>query len=488
MAVEEGDLVTQLMMLTDCQDRNTATFALESCGYDIAAAVAVVFEMGSLPIVSHTSTSSNSNDFYGDGIMGIMSGGGGMGIDEMRGLRRTGSDADIYDEDGVRRPDNVKRQRLLGDPIVGPLEYLHDPSLPPLALSAPKSAFSSSSNYVPKHEKERTLQKMYTTPRNLVCTGSLEDARDVCKCSTPPKWLLVNIQRESEWSCQILTREVWNNEDIQELVRTSFCLWQEPDSSSAGKLFVDRYKVFVFPYIAILDPRTAAVICHWNKKAAAMEDIYAWLLDFLSEKQFPGGADNKNLHRDVAVPSACVSLDDSTDSDIIILDGPPAPAASREIVKTSGDEIAVLDNSSSHEQATEVVSKYAERGFSVLHVLAHSRNSKTADTAAADTGDTQARKLKFKLEFASSKMSIELAESFCLMDLLCEVARFVGSKLPASSNDQHFDLVFGHPARRLSEKLDALRGEGGVDLLQIPLCSPGLPESGELLRVELHGK
>ena len=42
---EDGDVVSQLMVLTNCS-REVGNFALESCGWDLGAAVAVVFEMG----------------------------------------------------------------------------------------------------------------------------------------------------------------------------------------------------------------------------------------------------------------------------------------------------------------------------------------------------------------------------------------------------------------------------------------------------------
>jgi Thioredoxin-like len=40
------------------------------------------------------------------------------------------------------------------------------------------------------------------------------------------RWLLVNLQRDSEFSCHALNRDVWRDELVENLIREGFVFWQ----------------------------------------------------------------------------------------------------------------------------------------------------------------------------------------------------------------------------------------------------------------------
>lgn len=40
------------------------------------------------------------------------------------------------------------------------------------------------------------------------------------------KWLLVNIQEEAEFECQMMNRDTWSDEGVKSIVRSHFILWQ----------------------------------------------------------------------------------------------------------------------------------------------------------------------------------------------------------------------------------------------------------------------
>lgn len=40
------------------------------------------------------------------------------------------------------------------------------------------------------------------------------------------RWLLVNIQNSSEFTCQTLNRDIWSNESIKTVIKKSFIFWQ----------------------------------------------------------------------------------------------------------------------------------------------------------------------------------------------------------------------------------------------------------------------
>ncbi|RYG64548.1 hypothetical protein EON64_13760, partial [archaeon] len=67
---------------------------------------------------------------------------------------------------------------------------------------------------------------------------------------------MVNIQDESEFTCHLLNRDFWKASEVQDMVQCSFVFWQQLCISSQGQLFIERYKVRSFPFIAIIDPYT----------------------------------------------------------------------------------------------------------------------------------------------------------------------------------------------------------------------------------------
>ena len=40
------------------------------------------------------------------------------------------------------------------------------------------------------------------------------------------KWLLVNLQDSTEFSCQVLNRDLWSNEKVKKVIRNNFIFWQ----------------------------------------------------------------------------------------------------------------------------------------------------------------------------------------------------------------------------------------------------------------------
>jgi hypothetical protein len=70
-----------------------------------------------------------------------------------------------------------------------------------------------------------TLSDMFAPPSHLIhSAGGFQGARSVAKDSR--RWLLVNIQRDSEFSSHALNRDVWRDELVENLVREGFIFWQ----------------------------------------------------------------------------------------------------------------------------------------------------------------------------------------------------------------------------------------------------------------------
>lgn len=70
------------------------------------------------------------------------------------------------------------------------------------------------------------LEDMFSPPTSLMHkAGGFQGARQVAKDSK--RWLLVNIQKDSEFSSHALNRDVWRNDLVENLIREGFIFWQE---------------------------------------------------------------------------------------------------------------------------------------------------------------------------------------------------------------------------------------------------------------------
>ncbi|KZC12613.1 PREDICTED: UBX domain-containing protein 7 [Dufourea novaeangliae] len=110
--------------------------------------------------------------------------------------------------------------------------------------------------------KSNRLEDLFRPPYSILFLGSFLEAREHAK--TLNRWLLVNIQNPQEFACQILNRDVWSNQQIQEIIKDHFVLWQVLSNSSDGQRYIDFYNVSKYPYLAVIDPRTGECMQTYN--------------------------------------------------------------------------------------------------------------------------------------------------------------------------------------------------------------------------------
>ena len=132
------------------------------------------------------------------------------------------------------------------------------------------------------------------------------------------RWLLVNIQKDSEFASHALNRDVWRDELVENLVREGFIFWQtvsidgvtaqkkhrfegpahkhisvaggQFDITSEGRVYAERYKVYEFPHIGIIDPRTRRLMWKkegWTQQNPVTAEFFAeTAMDFCSRHSF----------------------------------------------------------------------------------------------------------------------------------------------------------------------------------------------------------
>ncbi|XP_029055106.1 UBX domain-containing protein 7 [Osmia bicornis bicornis] len=140
--------------------------------------------------------------------------------------------------------------------------------------------------------KSKRLEDLFRPPCNILFLGSFIEAREHAK--TLNHWLLVNIQNPQEFSCQILNRDVWSNQQIQEIIKDHFVLWQVLSNSSDGSRYVHLYDVYEYPYLAIIDPRTGECMQTYNH--VTVDILMSALNDMLSTHPSPECVSNDSFN------------------------------------------------------------------------------------------------------------------------------------------------------------------------------------------------
>jgi hypothetical protein len=135
----------------------------------------------------------------------------------------------------------------------------------------------------------KTLNNMFAPPLHLMHrAGGFQGARNVAKDAR--RWLLVNLQRDEDFACHALNRDVWRDELVENLVREGFIFWQAMDNTPDGMTYVQRYNVQAFPHVAILDPRTGRLMWKkegWTQVNPMTSEMFAQIAaDFCSHHTF----------------------------------------------------------------------------------------------------------------------------------------------------------------------------------------------------------
>jgi len=139
------------------------------------------------------------------------------------------------------------------------------------------------------------LARLFAPPWELMFNASWDEARDEGKAEK--KWLLVNIQNEKVFDCQVLNRDVWKNEGIMETVRENFVFLQYSKDDPRG----DQYCQYYFqqseiedeyPHVAIVDPRTGEQVKLWSRKMPSAAEFLMQLHEFLDRYSLESNARN----------------------------------------------------------------------------------------------------------------------------------------------------------------------------------------------------
>ncbi|GMG40007.1 unnamed protein product [Ambrosiozyma monospora] len=125
---------------------------------------------------------------------------------------------------------------------------------------------------------QRRLANIFRPPFDLIEKLDLDSAK--LKARGEKKWILINIQDVTDFSCQCLNRDFWKSNQIKDLVRENFVFLQYQHDSPNGQMYSNLYPFTDFPHIAILDPMTGERLKMWSTNP----EIHKWIeqvVDFM---------------------------------------------------------------------------------------------------------------------------------------------------------------------------------------------------------------
>lgn len=99
----------------------------------------------------------------------------------------------------------------------------------------------------------------------------IDTARSEARAAT--KWIMINLQDNSDFTSQTLNRDLWKDQTVKALVKENFVFLQYTKDSDDGLQYIQFYPFDKYPHIAILDPRTGERVKTWSASLPAMEFV-----------------------------------------------------------------------------------------------------------------------------------------------------------------------------------------------------------------------
>lgn len=182
-------------------------------------------------------------------------------------------------------------------------------------------------------ETQRRLARIFRPPFDLIEKLNLTNAKQ--KARQEKKWLLVNIQDNAEFQCQMLNRDFWSDRNVKDLVKDNFIFLQYQKDSRSGEEYSQFYQFTEYPHISILDPITGERLKMWSGVPATnswIQEVFDFLAQFSLEpghinpivshkKKIDPSTLTEEQQMEMAIKQSLGSKDDNDKDDVEILHG-----------------------------------------------------------------------------------------------------------------------------------------------------------------------
>ncbi|CCG82477.1 UBX domain-containing protein 2 [Taphrina deformans PYCC 5710] len=111
--------------------------------------------------------------------------------------------------------------------------------------------------------------RLFQPPFDIMSNIDLDTARNEARKAT--KWIMINLQDNSDFASQTLNRDLWKDKTVKALVKENFVFLQYTKDSDDGLQYTQFYPFEKYPHIAILDPRTGERVKMWSESLPPLE-------------------------------------------------------------------------------------------------------------------------------------------------------------------------------------------------------------------------
>lgn len=159
--------------------------------------------------------------------------------------------------------------------------------------------------------RRNRLEDVFRPPTDLIFAGTFQMVKEFAKNEN--KWLIVNLQDNTEFACQVLNRDIWSYKELKAAIKKYFVFYQvslelpghvqriqlTSFQTSIDCVEGNKIRSFYnisptsFPYVGILDPRTGEeqIACKGHFKYTA-EEYCKELFTFLHNNYTPDYVDS----------------------------------------------------------------------------------------------------------------------------------------------------------------------------------------------------
>ncbi|CAO3647741.1 unnamed protein product [Cunninghamella blakesleeana] len=314
------------------------------------------------------------------------------------------------------------------------------------STSSPSGTDRSAS---PATNKTRRLADLFSPPYDIMFHGSFEDARTTAK--DQQKWLLVNLQDTTEFSCQILNRDLWSDNFVKDIVRESFVFVQYSHTTPEGRRYLTFYPVSQYPHVAVIDSRTGERVKTWEKTFTPT-DFMMEVTEFL-EHHSPEAA------RSVTMKKPRQNISDMSEEEQLNA----AIAASLQ-ESGQGDDDTTTTKTESKTTAESSTQHPSRTAPIIIDEEDHIHEDESSPTSLLDsilpvkrtetTDIANSTRIQFRMADGS-----RMIRRFLKTDPVRYLFEFIKSQVPETQN-QPFELVFNR--QKLIEVLDQEIQEAGL--------------------------
>lgn len=242
----DSDQIAQFCAITN-SEVDTATQYLEAANFDLSQAIELFFASGGASVSGQQTAET--------------------GVRE----RIEGTTAQLIDPEELALEEQLRRARRAGRPRkAGVFNQFSDASLEGLSAH------------------ERRLATLFRPPFDIIEDIDFDDAKE--EAQQLHRWILINIQDNTEFQCQILNRDLWSNSSVKEIIKSNFVFLQYEADSEDGETYRTLYPFESFPHIAVLDPWTGEQQRVWSK-VPHPELFVEQLLEYVGTSQNEASAD-----------------------------------------------------------------------------------------------------------------------------------------------------------------------------------------------------